>query len=162
MVELCEEELCQQLASIKVYISGRSDTISNKLFPSTLRGVTMQWLSGLPAQTIQSFGDLATLFIFQFATNKSKQMEVVYLFDIKQMKGENLKVYLARFNSTTIRVNDPNQKFFVKAFHKGLHVNQFNDLLTLRRLFNMKEIRAQAKKHIEAEENLTDRLEVEC
>ncbi|RDY10409.1 hypothetical protein CR513_05077, partial [Mucuna pruriens] len=49
------------------------------------------------------------------------------------MKGENLKGYLSRFNNAMVRVNDPNQKFFVKAFHKGLHVDQLSDSLALRR-----------------------------
>ncbi|RDX66114.1 hypothetical protein CR513_55161, partial [Mucuna pruriens] len=50
------------------------------------------------------------------AANKVKWLEVVYMFDIKQMKGENLKGYLVRFNSKTIQVNDTDKKFFVKAF----------------------------------------------
>ncbi|RDX92929.1 hypothetical protein CR513_24879, partial [Mucuna pruriens] len=58
--------------------------------------MAMQWLSGLPARTIRTFGDLVILFISHFATNKAKQLEVVNLFNIKQVKGEILKGYLAR------------------------------------------------------------------
>ncbi|RDX57909.1 hypothetical protein CR513_62817, partial [Mucuna pruriens] len=45
-----------------------------------------------------------------------KRMEVVDLFEIKQMKGENLKGYLTKFNNVTVWVNNPDQKLFVKAF----------------------------------------------
>ncbi|RDY06793.1 hypothetical protein CR513_09167, partial [Mucuna pruriens] len=55
-----------------------------------------------PARTIQSFKDLAFLFISQFATNRAKWLEVVDLFDIRQTKGKNLKSYLARFNNVTV------------------------------------------------------------
>ncbi|RDX68879.1 hypothetical protein CR513_52074, partial [Mucuna pruriens] len=78
------------------------------------------------------------------------------------MKAENLKKYLARFNSITVRVNNPDKKFFVKAFQKGLCTGQFNDLLALRRSSCMEDIRTQAEKHIKAEEDLADCLKAKC
>ncbi|RDY10678.1 hypothetical protein CR513_04770, partial [Mucuna pruriens] len=116
------------------------------LVANTLRSVAMQWLLGLPTWTIWTFGNLAILFISQFAENKAKRLEVADLFDIKQAKGENLKEYLTRFNNAMIR---------------GLRAGQFSDTLTLRRLSNMEKIRARAEKHTEAEEDLADQLEVE-
>ncbi|RDX66044.1 hypothetical protein CR513_55236, partial [Mucuna pruriens] len=83
-----------------------------------------------------------------------KRLEVADLFDIRKTKGKSLKSYLAKFNNVMIRVNNPDQKFFVKAFQKGLRVGQFNNALVLRRPTNMGEIRAQAEKHIEAKEDL--------
>ncbi|RDX75742.1 hypothetical protein CR513_44345, partial [Mucuna pruriens] len=96
------------------------------------------------------FGDLATSSTFQFTTNKTKCLEVVDLFDIKQSKGETLKNYLARFNNST-----------VKAFQRGLRIGQFSDSFTLRKPLTMEEIRAWTEKHIEVEEDQADRLEVE-
>ncbi|RDX85495.1 hypothetical protein CR513_33311, partial [Mucuna pruriens] len=96
-----------------------------------------------------------------FATNKTKHLEVAYLFDIQQNKGEPLKSYLIRFNNATVRVNDLDKKNFVKAFQKGLRVGQFNDSLALRKPLTMEEIRARAKKHIEVEEDQVDQLETE-
>ncbi|RDY13817.1 hypothetical protein CR513_01211, partial [Mucuna pruriens] len=112
----------------------------------------MHWLATLPPRSIKMFGDPATFFAFQFAANKTKQLEVADLFDIKQNKTETLKSYLACFNNATVRVNDPDQKFFVKAFQKGLRARQFSDSLALRK---------PQKKHIEVEEDQTDRLEAE-
>ncbi|RDX86382.1 hypothetical protein CR513_32293, partial [Mucuna pruriens] len=91
-----------------------------------------------PAQTIQAFNDLVTLFISIFATNKAKRLEVVDLFDIEQEKGENLKGYLAMFNNA-----------------------MSNDSLALRKPSSMEEIRTQAEKYIEAEEDLIHQLEAE-
>ncbi|RDY04224.1 hypothetical protein CR513_12097, partial [Mucuna pruriens] len=65
----------------------------------------------LPPRSIYAFSDLAA--------NKPKRLEVVDLFDIKQAGGESLKSYMARFNDAIVRVNDPDQKFFIKAFQKG-------------------------------------------
>ncbi|RDX87251.1 hypothetical protein CR513_31312, partial [Mucuna pruriens] len=116
-----------------MYIGGGNDSLNYKLFPGTLRGVAMHWLATLPTC------------YHPFAANKVKRLEVVDLFDLRQTKGESLKCYLARFNNAT-----------------GLRTDQFNNALALRRPSSMEKIRAQAEKHIKAEEDLTDRLEAEC
>ncbi|RDX88588.1 hypothetical protein CR513_29803, partial [Mucuna pruriens] len=132
---------------MQMYISGGNDRLS------TLRGVAMQWMVTLPPRSIQTFKDLADSFVSQFAANKVKKLEVADLFDIKQVEGESLKSYLARFNNATVRVDDPDQKFFVKAFQKGLRAGPFSDALALRKPASMEEIHARAEKHVEVEED---------
>ncbi|RDX74024.1 hypothetical protein CR513_46273, partial [Mucuna pruriens] len=144
-----------------MYINGGNYRLSCKLFPGTLRGVAMQWMATLPPRSIQTFKDLASSFVSQFATNKVKKLEVADLFDIRQIEGGSLKSYLAPFNNATVRVEDPDQKFFVKAFQKGLRVGPFSDALALRKPVNMEEIRAQAKKHVEMEEDQFERWKSE-
>ncbi|RDY02116.1 hypothetical protein CR513_14466, partial [Mucuna pruriens] len=144
-----------------MYISEGNDSLSCKLFPDTLRRVAIHWMTTLLAKSIQSFNDLADSFVLQFAANKVKRLKVADLFDIKQAKGESLKSYLAHFHNATVRVNDLDQKFFVKAFQKGLRVGQFSDALALRRPSSMEEIRVCTEKHIGAEEDQADQLEAE-
>ncbi|RDX65198.1 hypothetical protein CR513_56161, partial [Mucuna pruriens] len=144
-----------------MYISSGNDRLSCKLFLGMLRGVAMQWMATLPPRSIQTFKDLASSFLSQFAANKVKRLEVADLFDIKQAEGESLKKYLARFNNATVRVDDPDQKFFVKAFQKGLRARPFSDALALRRPINMEEIRARAEKHVEMEEDQYERRKSE-
>ncbi|RDX93903.1 hypothetical protein CR513_23770, partial [Mucuna pruriens] len=94
-----------------MYISGGDDRLSCKLFPRTLRGVAMHWLAILPSRSIRTFNDLANSFASQFAANKTKELEVADLFDIKQNKSETLKRYLARFKNPTVRyVQKENEK----------------------------------------------------
>ncbi|RDX72508.1 hypothetical protein CR513_48006, partial [Mucuna pruriens] len=118
-------------------------------------------MATLSARSIRSFKYLVGSFISQFAANRVKRLEVADLFDIKQAKDESLKSYLARFNNATVWVNDPNQKFFMKSFQKGLRVGKFNDALALRKPISMEEIRARAEKHIEAKEDQVKWLETE-
>ncbi|RDY05175.1 Retrovirus-related Pol polyprotein from transposon 17.6, partial [Mucuna pruriens] len=59
-----------QAFQTQIYISDGNDRLSCKLFPGTLRGVAMQWMSTLPPRSIQTFRDLATSFLSQFAANK--------------------------------------------------------------------------------------------
>ncbi|RDX65831.1 hypothetical protein CR513_55474, partial [Mucuna pruriens] len=141
-----------QAYQTQMYISGGSDQLNCKLFPGALRGVAMQWMATLPPRSIQTFGQLAGSFISQFAANKAKKLEVADLFDLKQGREESLKSYLARFNNSTVRVDNPDQKFFVKAFQKGLRAGPFCDALALRKPSNMDEIHA-----LEPDRNANDR-----
>ncbi|RDX68078.1 hypothetical protein CR513_52973, partial [Mucuna pruriens] len=150
-----------QAFQTQMYISGGDDKLSCKLFPRTLRGVALQWIMNLPPRSIYTFNDLASMFLSQFAANKPKRLEVADLFDIRQAGGESLKNYMARFNDATVRVNDPDQKFFVKAFQKGLRVGPFSDALALQKPTSMEEIRLRAEKHIEMEENRFEKREAE-
>ncbi|RDX83582.1 hypothetical protein CR513_35485, partial [Mucuna pruriens] len=181
MTKQREEELRQQIASLKarneqeqedphahlqafqtqMYISGGDDKLSCKLFLGTLRGVALQWIMNLPPRSIYAFGDLAGLFLPQFAANKPKRLEVADLFDIKQAGGESLKSYMARFSDATMRVNDPDQKFFVKAFQKGLRVGPISDALALQKPTSMEEIHVRAEKHVEMEESRFEKREAQ-
>ncbi|RDX77260.1 hypothetical protein CR513_42646, partial [Mucuna pruriens] len=140
-----------------MYISGGDDKLSYKLFPGTLRGVALQWIMNLPPRSIYAFNDLADMFLSQFAANKPKRLEVANMFGIKQAGRESLKNYMTWFNDATVRVNDPDQKFFVKAFQKGLRVGPFSDALALQKPMSMEEIRVKAEKHIEVEESRFDK-----
>ncbi|RDX78553.1 hypothetical protein CR513_41153, partial [Mucuna pruriens] len=113
----------------------------------------------LPPCYVTSFADLTATFGSQFAANKTKRLEVAYLFDIKQLKTEMLKLYLAHFNVAMVQVDDPDQKFFIKAFHKGLWADPFSNSLALSRSASMTKIRARVEKHVEAEEDKEDRLQ---
>ncbi|RDX74230.1 hypothetical protein CR513_46052, partial [Mucuna pruriens] len=150
-----------QAFQTQMYISGGDDKLSCKLFPRTLRGVALQWIMNLPPRSIGTFKDLAGVFLSQFAANKPKRLEVADLFDIRQAGGESLKSYMARFNDATVRVDDPDQKFFVKAFQKGLRVGPFSDALALQRPVSMEEIRLRAEKHIEMEESRFEKREAQ-
>ncbi|RDX88256.1 hypothetical protein CR513_30179, partial [Mucuna pruriens] len=137
VVEQREEELLQQIAALRA-------ASERKWSWSTLTEART------PMHTYKPSKRRCTLV---FVANKVKKLEVADLFDIKQAEGESLKSYLARFNNATVRVDDPNQKFFVKAFQKGLRARLFSDALALKKPASMEEIRARAEKHVEVEED---------
>jgi hypothetical protein len=135
-----------------MFISGADDALSCKIFAGTLKGVAYMWIAGLPTRSVTSFDELATRFVAQFAANSEKSFLLADLFDVQQRPAESLKSYLARFNSATLKVTEPNEDIFVMAFEKGLSSGTFSEALTLRKANSMNEIRMRAEKHIEAEE----------
>ncbi|RDX69610.1 hypothetical protein CR513_51257, partial [Mucuna pruriens] len=105
------------------YISGANNHLSCKLFPGTLRGVVMRWFPSLPPLSVTSFVSLVATFESQCATNKTKRLEVA-----KFSRTKTLKQYSACFNIAMVQVDDPDQKFFVKAFQKGVAMQWFSGL----------------------------------
>ncbi|GAU41091.1 hypothetical protein TSUD_139940 [Trifolium subterraneum] len=136
----------------QMFISGADDALSCKIFAGNLKDVAHKWIAGLPTRSVTSFEDLATRFVAQFAANSQKPFLVADLFDVRQRPTEPLKNYLARFNSATLKVTEPNEDIFVMAFEKGLSSGTFSEALTLRKANSMNEIQMRAEKHIEAEE----------
>lgn len=74
------------------------------------------------------------------------------MFNLGQGSIEPLKRYLDEFNKATVLVEEPNKKFFVAAFMKGLKNGGFSEALSIWKLRNMDEVRVWADKHVEAEE----------
>ncbi|RDX80873.1 hypothetical protein CR513_38519, partial [Mucuna pruriens] len=102
-------------------------------FDGTKRTTKLQAVPGYPVRCGHALVSHYPASLHKFATNRVKRLEVVDLFVIRQAKGETLKSYLPRFNNATVWVNDLDQKFFVKAFQKGLRAGLFNDSLAVRR-----------------------------
>lgn len=77
------------------------------------------------------------------------------LFDLHQGQTEPLKRFLAIYNNMTIYVDEPNEKFFVAAFLKGMHTRTFSEAIFLQKPTTMDEIRTHAEKHINVKEATT-------
>lgn len=86
-------------------------------------------VKGPPARSVTGFVDLASRFVQQFSANKKKEVGLRHLFDVRQGQTEPLKSYLHQFNKTTVLVEEPDEKFFVTAFIKGLRSGTFSETL---------------------------------
>lgn len=105
-----------------MFISRADDSWSCKKFAGTLKNVAHKWIV-----SIVNFDDLCTKFVAQIATNSEKSFMVADLFDVQLRTTESLKSYLTRFNSTTLKVVEPNEEIFIMAFKKGLHTEDVNN-----------------------------------
>lgn len=56
-------------------------------------------------------------------------------------------------------MEDPDERFFVKAFMKGFKNGGFSELLSIWKPCTIYEVRARANKHIEVEETTIDKDE---
>lgn len=140
-------------------ISGDNDVVICKMFARTLTNMALKWFKGLTSRSVTNFEDLAGHFVQQFSDNKKKLVQPEDLFDLQQGAAEPLKKYLDRFNKVTILVDDPDERFFIKAFMKGLRNGTFSEAVCVRKPRTMDEVRDRADKHIEAEETAASKEE---
>ena len=137
-------------------LHGYQDPMRCRAFSITLKGSTLAWFNRLPPPSISSFKELSIAFVSHFIGARTYRKLSYHLLIIKQGSQENLRFYVQRFNSESLRVNIPNEKFIITTFIVGLGI-QFKDLMfsiSKNPQASMAEVLAKAEKYIKTEEAL--------
>ena len=137
-------------------LHGYQDPMRCRAFSITLKGSTLAWFNRLPPPSISSFKELSIAFVSHFIGARTYRKPSYHLLIIKQGSQENLRFYVQRFNSESLRVNIPNEKFIITTFIVGLGI-QFKDLMfsiSKNPQASMAEVLAKAEKYIKTEEAL--------
>lgn len=67
-----------------------------RFFPTTLKGLSLNWFEELSAGIITNFSLLEDLFIHQFFTGKRQKKMSLNLMAVRQEKNESLADYIKR------------------------------------------------------------------
>ncbi|XP_018840683.1 uncharacterized protein LOC109006003 [Juglans regia] len=94
--------------------------VACRAFPLTLKGLARVWFGSLTPRSIDSFGELACLFLTQFMASRRRRGPKASLFTIKQGEDESLKAYLSRFNKERMTMDDQNEKITMAALLGGV------------------------------------------
>lgn len=78
------------------------------------------WFGSLILWLIDSFGELASLFLTQFMASRRRRRPKAYLLTIKQRENESLKAYLSRFNNKRMMTDDQEKKITLAALLGGV------------------------------------------
>ena len=97
-------------------------------FAITLKGSALAWFNRLPPASISSFKEISIAFVSHFIRARRYQKSSYHLLIVKQGPQENLRSYVQRFNSESLRVDIPDEKFTITAFIVGLGI-QSKDLM---------------------------------
>jgi hypothetical protein len=110
------------LKSYKAHIDlhATTDEIACRAFPLTLEGSAQEWFGGLPANSIDSFEDLAKTFLTQFLASKKRKNTLQYMLALRQGETESLKDYLQRFNKERVEAEDMSESVVLTAAINGL------------------------------------------
>lgn len=87
-----------------VYLVTDSEAVMCKIFPTTLQGSALTWLTNLPPRSINSFYMLITMFTAQFAASRKHKKHSVSLLKFRQEKYESLGDYMARFSAQQVLI----------------------------------------------------------
>ena len=98
------------------------DPIRCRAFAITLKGPALAWFNRLPPSSISSFTELSIAFVSHFIGARMYRKPSYHLLTIKQNSQESLMSYVQRFNTESLKVDIPDEKFVITAFIAGLGV----------------------------------------
>ena len=109
-------------------LHGYQDPVGCRAFAITLKSSTLTWFNKLPPASVSSFKEISVAFVSHFIGARTYRNPSYHLLTIKQGPQENLRSYVQRFNSESLRVDIPDEKFTITAFIARLGI-QFKDLM---------------------------------
>ena len=142
-------------------LHGYPDSVRCRAFATTLKGPAMAWFNKIPPSTISSFRELSIAFVSHFIGARTYRKPSYHLLTIKQGTQENLKSYVQRFNTESLKIDVLDEKFVVTAFIAGLGVQSKDLMFSISKnpQASMAEVLAKAEKYINGEEALISKKE---
>ena len=98
------------------------DPIRCRAFAITVKGPALAWFNRLPPSSISSFTKLSIAFVSHFIGVRTYKKPSYHLLTIKQNSQECLRSYVQRFNTESLKVDIPDEKFAITAFIARLGV----------------------------------------
>ena len=137
-------------------LHGYQDPVRCRAFAITLKGLALAWFNRLPPASISSFKELSIAFVSYFIGALKYRKPSYHLLTVKQGPQESLRSYVQRFNSESLRVDIPNEKFAIISFIARLGVQPKDLMFSISKNphASMAEVLAKAKKYINGEEAL--------
>ena len=127
-----------------------------RAFAIKLKGSALAWFNRLPPASISSFGELSITFVSHFIGARKYRKPSYHLLIVKQGPQENLRSYVQRFNSESLKVDIPYEKFAITAFISGLGIQSKDLMFSISKnpQASMDKVLAKAEKYINDEETL--------
>jgi len=99
---------------------GSTDVMANYL-PIMLKPTTMNWLTSLGSDTIESWDDIKRMFVENYMATSERLATRHDLERIYQKAGELLRSYVRRFLEIRNRIPNISQAEVISAFVRGLY-----------------------------------------
>ena len=109
-------------------LHGYQDPVRCRAYAITPKGSALAWFNRLPPASVSSFKELSIAFVSHFIGSHTHRKPSYHLLTVKQGPQENLRSCVQRFNSDSLRVDIPNEKFAITAFIAELGI-QSKDLM---------------------------------
>ena len=118
------KDLVDHLNTYKTWMElhGYQDLVRCRAFAITLKGSALSWFNRLLPTSISSFRELSIAFISHLISAQTYRKSSYHLLAVKQGPQENLRSYVQRFNSESLKVDILDEKFAITAFIVGLGI----------------------------------------
>ena len=137
-------------------LHGYQDPVRCRVFAIMLKGSALAWFNRLPLALVLSFKELSIAFVSHFIGTQTYRKLSYHLLIVKQGLEENMRSYIQRFNSESLKVDIPDEKFSITAFIVGLGIQSKDLMFSISKnpQASMAEVLAKAEKYINGEEAL--------
>ena len=129
-----------------------NDAIMCRVFPTTLKGAALSWFTRLPPLSIDCFDTLVEKFGAQFATSRPHHLTSIALVNIRQEKGESLRMFMERFGKVALGIRNLSPEVTMHHMITALKPGPFADSLCKKPATNLDELRQRASKFMQMEE----------
>ena len=137
-------------------LHGYQDPVRCRAFAITLKGSALAWFNKLPPALITSLKELSIAFMSHFIRARTYRKPSYHLLTVKQGPQENPRSYVQRFNSESLKVDIPDEKFAITAFIAGLGIQSKDLMFSILKnpLTSMAEVLTNVEKYINDKEAL--------
>ncbi|XP_023924962.2 uncharacterized protein LOC112036392 [Quercus suber] len=104
----------------RMTVNSKNETLMCKVFPSSLRPVTMRWFDGLRAGSIDSFKELTQAFGSRFINCSGIPRPVDSLLSLTMQEEETLKTYSDRYWEMFNEIGGDFDDVTIRTFKVGL------------------------------------------
>ncbi|XP_031111902.1 uncharacterized protein LOC116015874 [Ipomoea triloba] len=108
----------------QMQIHGAEDPLMCKAFLTTLTGSAQRWCMRLPEHSVNSFAQLAELFLTNYAAYLRPKKNFMYMFRVMQDPNESLRSFLARWQKEVHTVDDLDDKTMLILFMENLRLGK--------------------------------------
>ena len=140
-------------------LHGYQGPVRCKAFAIKLKDPALAWFNRLPPSSVSSFRELSIAFVSHIIGARTYRKSSYHLLTIKHNPQESLRSYVQRFNTKSLKVDVPDEKFAITAFIVGLGVQSKDLMFSISKnpQASMAEVLVKAKKYINGEEALTSK-----
>ena len=135
-------------------LHGYQDLVRCRAFAITLKGLALAWFNRLLLVSISSFKELSIAFVSHFIGARTYWKPSYHSLTVKKCPQENLSSYVQRFNSESLRVDIPHEKFAITAFIARLGIQSKDLMFSISKnpQASMVKVLAKEEKYINDEE----------
>ncbi|XP_038685719.1 uncharacterized protein LOC119985499 [Tripterygium wilfordii] len=130
------------------------DALMCKMFPTNLGYTVVKWFHQLPENSISSWNQLASRFVFIFISNTREHITIDMLLSTRHREGKSLGDFTSRYLNVYTDIEECEEKTAVATFCLVLpKVSRLRKSLTLQPAKRMNDLQERINKYIKLEED---------
>ena len=126
-----------------------NNTVLCRVFPTSLKGATLNWFTKLPPNSIDSFATLVVKFETQFATSRPHHLTSIALVGILQEKEELLRTFVDKFSKVAMSIRNLSPDMPMHHMLTALRPGPFADNLCMQPATSLDELRKRVVKFMQ-------------